>query len=264
MVRNSIRASGSLWRQVAHLVKGLEAQVSTGAQRFRVSGKAASLLGDWTEITPDMLHEDVDFRFLGLTDLHTFGNRLQGMAQWMNRWGPMLQTMPQVNINALCRMDFELSVGRSSINDIFPEQSAPWEAWTQEEENVALMAGQEVSVHKDDDDADHMRKMKPMMEQLARDNAPSYILDKVMKHFMAHTAQAQQKAVEQKAQQQKAQQNARLMEPQGGKPGVDRPPTEGGMQAQEKGVTPGPPQARTVARTGREGSGESQTQRMTG
>ena len=85
MVRNSIRAAGNLWRQCAQIIKNMELQFSTGAKMFQVSGKASRLLGRQAEITPQMLMEDVDFRFLGLTDVHVFGNRLQGMAQWMNR-----------------------------------------------------------------------------------------------------------------------------------------------------------------------------------
>ncbi len=48
----------------------------------------------------------------------------------------------------------------------------------------------------------------------------------------------------------------------GGEPGVDTPPRQGGMPAQSKGVTPGPTQERTVAKTGREGNGTSQQQVM--
>lgn len=265
MVRNSIRANGDLWRQVAHLIKGMEAQFSTGAHRFQVSGKSSMLLGQWAEVTPAMLHEDVDFRFLGLTDIHVFGNRLQGMAQWMNRWGPMLPNMPKVNMMALCRMDFELSVGRSQMNEIFPSDMAPWEAWTQEEENAMLMSGQEVEINEADDDMKHLEDMVPLIQALSSDEkTPKFILDIVIRHMMAHQSAASRKQQEQKKMQNQASQNAMLMAPQGGQPGVDRPPVAGGMEAGQKDVTPGSPQSRTMARTGREGSGMSQTQTMAG
>lgn len=265
MVRNSIRANGNLWRQVAHLIKGLEGQFSTGPQRFKVSGKSAALLGEWAEITPDMLHEDVDFRFLGLTDMHTFGNRLQGMAQWMNRWGPMLPQMPQINMNSLCRMDFELSVGYSNANEIFPESSASWELWTQAEENEMLLAGQHVPIHRGDDDAQHIEELVPLLQQLIRRKAPKYVVQNVFRHLQAHMQAGERKKAEQQAQMQEQQLNANLMNPMGGQPGVDRPPVDGGLQApasQRANVTPGPDQARTVARTGREGAGTSQSQVM--
>lgn len=265
MVRNSIRANGDVWRQVAHLVKGLEAQFSTGPSRFQVSGKASMLIGQWAEITPQMLHEDVDFRFLGLTDIHVFGNRLQGMAQFMNRWGPMLPNLPKVNLMALCRMDFELSVGRSHMGEVFPNDAAPWEAWSQGEENAMLMTGQSVEVNEADDDEQHIEEMLEVMEVLSKDpKTPRYIMEMFGKHLEGHMEQMNRKEEEAKAMQSQAESNAQLMAPQGGQPGVDRPPVAGGMEAGAKDVTPGSPQARTQPRTGRDGSGMSQTQSMTG
>lgn len=48
-----------------------------------------------------------------------------------------------------------------------------------------------------------------------------------------------------------------------GMPGQGAPAAPGGLEAQE-GITPGPQQSRTVARTGRDGNGISQTQAMGG
>jgi hypothetical protein len=208
-----------------------------------------------------MLMEDVDFRFLGLTDIHVFGNRLQGMAQWMNRWGPMLQEMPEINLNSLVRMDFELSVGRSQVNEIFPDQAPAWEAWTQAEENAMLMSGQAVEVHQSDDDDQHLKDMIPMLKKLADEDAPKFIIDMAMAHWNAHEEALERKEMEKKAQMESAQNRAMLMAPQGGEPGVDRPPVAGGTEGRD--ITPGSPQARTQPRTGREGSGLSQTQMMT-
>ena len=264
MVRNSIRANGNLWRQCAQLIKNMELQFSTGSKMFAVSGKASRLLGRQAEITPQMLMEDVDFRFLGLTDVHVFGNRLQGMAQWMNRWGPMLMNMPQVNMQALCQMDYELSVGRGQMNEIFPSVSNSWETWSQEEENAMLMAGQYVPVHEADDDDEHLDKVQELLARAANDNAPKYVIERILEHIEEHTQQAERKDREERAQQERADQTARLMAAQGGQPGVDRPPVPGGMEApaQQADVTPGSPQERTQPRTGREGSGLSQTQVM--
>ena len=260
MVRNSIRSSAECWRQVALLTYWMSAQFATGPERFAVAGKSAGMLGKWATITPDVLQEDVDFRFLGLTSLHTFGNRLQGMAQWMNRWGPMLQGMPNVNLNALCKLDFELSVGKQSTDEIFPDSDPSWESWPQEEENVMLLSGQPVAVHPADDDKDHLDKVLSIIKN---DKVPMYIRRLAGEHAEEHIKQMRQKAVEQQAAQQKAEQQGALMAPQGGQPGVDRPPAYGGMPAQrDEGITPGPVQARTASRTGRAGSGLSQTQAM--
>jgi hypothetical protein len=134
--------------------------------------------------------EDVDFRFLGLTDVHVFGNRLQGMAQWMNRWGPMLMNMPQVNMQALCQMDYELSVGRGQMNEIFPSVSNSWETWSQEEENAMLMAGQYVPVHEADDDDEHLDKVQELLARAANDNAPKYVIERILEHIDGSAAGA--------------------------------------------------------------------------
>ncbi len=259
MVRNSIRAIGDLGKQVALLTYWMTGQFSTGAERFRVMGKAASVLGKTAEITPDILQEDVDFRFVGVESMHTFGSRLSGMRQWANAWGPVLAQMPGINLMALARNDYELSVGRAQMNEIFPDATAPWETMPQQEENEMLLAGHRVPVSKNDDDMAHIEAIMPL---LATEGMPDYIKQLLVDHINEHMQQAQQKEAEQKAQQQQADQQAALMGAQGGEAGVDRPPAEGGMPAQQKGVTPGPTQNRTVARTGRQGNGTSQSQRV--
>jgi len=263
MIRPAIRANGEMWRRVALLTHWISAQFATQPEKFAVVGKGASWLGKHAMMTPDILQEDVDFKFLGLSDMHTFGDRLNGQAQWMNRWGPMLQTMPDINLMALAKRDFELSVGRAGIEEIFPDASSAWDILPQEEENEMLLAGHEVGVSKLDDDLDHIKKM---MKHLTNPKLPYASKMRFLEHYNQHVVQGKQKEAEQRAKMQEAQQNAMLQAPLGGKPGTERPPQQGGMpaapqsDAQKKGVTPGPTQSRTVAKTGREGNGISQQQ----
>lgn len=259
MVRNSIRANGELWRQVALITYWMSAQFATGPERFAVVGKAASVLGKSAMMTPDILQEDVDFKFVGLQSLHTFGNRVSGARQWMNQWGPLLQSLPGLNLMALARQDYELSVGRSNVNEIFSEAVPPWDTMPQEEENVMILAGHQVPVSKQDDDIDHAEKLLPIIRD---PKTPNYIKGLAIEHLNEHIAQAMQKEAEQKAAQQEAQRNAQLQAPGGGEPGTDKAPAQGGMPAQQKGVTPGPTQERTVSKTGRSGAGISQQQAM--
>lgn len=262
MVRNSIRANAEMWRQVALKTYWISGQFSTQPQRFAVAGKAAQVLGKSFEITPDLMQEEIDVRFLGLDSLHVFGNRLSGMAQWMNRWGPMLPSMPEVNTMALCRMDFELSVGRHGLMDVFPSSEPAWSLWPQEEENEMLMAGRSVPVSEKDHHEDHLRKMQPLMRNLS--TFPKYVQSTILEHYSRHMSGMQRQREREAAELEKAQRTQLLT---GGMPGQDKPPAEGGMPAQSKaqqqGVTPGPTQSRTVAKTGREGQGISQSQAMT-
>lgn len=262
MVRTSIRAVADQWRQVACMTYWMLGQFMTQPEQFAVVGKASKILGRSVEVTPDILQEDVDFRFLGLDSIHVYGNRQAGIMQYMGRWGPMLSQIPGLNVPALARMDFELSVGRHAINEIFPDPEPTWMAWDQGEENEMLLAGREVPISKHDDDEAHIQSLLDFI--VANKNSmPDYVLQLCADHLRQHMQQRDRKAAEEAAQRKQAELLA--AQQQGG--GEGRSPMAGEMQArnslaQTPGVTPGPPQARTVAKTGRKGNGESQTQRM--
>lgn len=261
MIANSIRANGDLWEQVALKTYWIAGQFSTAPQRFAVVGKASEVLGKTFEITPDQLQEEVEFRVLGIKSLHVLGNRLQGMAQWMARWGPLLPTMPDVNIPALCRNDYELTVGRHNVAEIFPNSEPAWASWPQSQENEILMAGRSVPISQQDDDHEHMADMEHLLKTLK--DKPKYARTVILEHYAMHLQAAEKKDAEKKAKMRESMMQQQLM---GGAPGVDRPPEAGGMEAltkaQSPGVTPGPPQARTAPKTGRSGQGMSQTQAM--
>lgn len=262
MVRSSIFAMGELWRQVALKTYWMAAQFSTGPQRFAVVGKASSVLGKTFEVTPDILQADIDIRFLGLQNLHVYGNRLNGIAQWMNRWGPMLPTLPGVNMMGLARQDFELSVGRHGINEVFPNPEPAWQSWPQDQENEMLLAGMAVPISEADDHWEHIQDMDAIMDRL--DDYPAYVQTNLREHYRMHLDAQAKRMEEEKAQMRQAQQQQMLLGATGGTPGVDKAPAAGGMEAppphRMEGVTPGPTQARTVAKTGREGQGISQQQ----
>lgn len=262
MIRNSIRAIGEMMRQLALKTYWICAQFSTGPQRFAVSGKASSILGKSFEITPDLLQEEVDMRFLGLDNMHVFGNRVAGMAQWSQRWAPLLPATPTVNLLGLMRKDYELTVGRDHIQDIFPAEEPVWATWPQDQENEMLLAGLQVPVNQRDDDKEHMRDMDKCMKNLK--SYPKYVQTHLLDHYMGHVEQDKKKMAEQKAAMEKSMREQAVM---GGRPGVDKAPTPGGMEAltkaQEPGITPGPTQARTVSKPGRSGDGMSQSQAMT-
>jgi hypothetical protein len=168
----------------------------------------------------------------------------------------------------LFRWHVELAVGRNRLDRILPHEESPYEVWTQVEENEILMSGVEVPVHKNDDDDRHIDETIKLIQMLTAKDAPKYVINMALKHLNDHMRQKDQKLAEEQALMQQKRKEARLLQQTGGQPGVDQAPGPGGMEAQGKpqnetpGVTPGPRQDRTVARTGRKGSGESQTDRM--
>jgi hypothetical protein len=128
----------------------------------------------------------------------------------------------------------------------------------QEEENAMLLAGHEVAVSKQDNDEEHMSKLIPLIN---KPGTPAYIVKLLIDHLNQHMAQLQQKMAEQQAQEQEMRRQQMLQEASGGRPGIDRPPVAGGMEAAPKQrTTNGPTQSRTVSRTGRSGDGMSQSQ----
>lgn len=260
MVRTSIRANAEMWRQVAIKTYWLCAQFSTGPQRFSVVGKASSILGKSFEITPDVMQSDIDIRFLGLDSLHVFGNRVAGMAQWMGRWGPLLPSIPTVNLMALCRQDFELTVGRHNVNEVFPMPEPAWSTWPQSSENEMLLAGRSVPVSQSDNDDEHLKQLEPLIRNIKK--YPQYVQTAVRDHANGHMEARAKKAAEREAQQKKAMAEQMML---GGRPGIDKPPAQGGMpapsKAQQPGVAPGPTDARTTAKPGR-GQAVSQQQAM--
>lgn len=262
-IRKSVMATGRMLQSLAKKSHFMLAQFSTGPQRFPIAGKASKALTKQFEITPDLMQEDVNFRFLGVENLHVFGNRQAGLSQWMQRYGPLLPSIPGFNLMAMLRMDFELTVGKDRVQEIFPDDEPDWAAWPQTEENEMLLQGISVPTSSRDDDEQHMQDMLPLIKRAKTDGLPMYVKTAIAEHYAAHALQRDKKAAEEKAQMKQSMQQQMLL---GGRPGVDKAPTPGGMEAmtkaQEPGTTPGPTQARTVSKPGRDGGGMSQSQKM--
>lgn len=258
--RASFRASSDLWEQVALLTQCISAQFSTAPERFAAVGKAASVIGSYAVITPDLMQRDVRFRMIGMKNLHVLGTRSTGLMQWFNAFGSILPNLPDINMKALAKQSYELMVGRAGADIVFGTPEAPWESWSQADENVILLSGQQVEVHPLDDDRQHLQDMTGILK---RTDLPDYVKGIFLEHAQMHLRSAAAKQAQQAAARQEAEARAALQAPAGGQAGTDRPPAYGGMPAQkDPGVTPGPPQARTSSRTGRARSGTSQTQAM--
>lgn len=265
-LRAEIRAIGDMWKQVALIIYWMSGQFATERHRFMVGGKGASqVLGHYTEITPDLLQGDIDVRFVGLDSLHTVGQKTTGMMQWMNLWGPLLPTMPNVNLPALQRLMWEQMVGNENVQEVFAQRTPKYLLMDQDTENVNLREGRHVRVDQEDDDVTHLDKMvnSGLMELVLKKDTPRFVKQVILDHYQDHMENMKRKAEQERADLEAAQQEAAIMQakqPQGG----GEEPKNGGLPAKQQAVTPGPTQGRTVARTGREGSGQSQSQSMQG
>ena len=256
LIDRETRVQAEQWRQIALIIYKMAGQFASRAQQFSVIGKAQSILGKTFQVPPSWLQEEVDIRFLGVDSMHTVGQRSAGIQQWMNAWGPLLPDprMGDVNIGAMARMQWEYMVGPHNMASVFPDPEPHWMSWSQREENDLLRQGLEVPISRHDNHMEHADECLREMERLAEDPAtPDFVVNAYAKHAQEHFAAAERQAAEQEAREREAP---------GPQPGVDGPAAAGGMEAPTKqaGYTPGPPQARTVARTGREGAGTSQSQ----
>jgi hypothetical protein len=282
LLRPDIRANADLWRQIGLIIYWMSGQFSTQVERFKVVGKASKMLGHYAEVAPDMLQDDIDLRFLGAESLQTHSQKGNGLIQWFNLAGPFLPAMPDVSVENALMMSFEHLVGPEYVDRIFKGQTPEWMQWSQEDENFLLLRGQEISVNDTDDDQDHLSDMgkRGMMKLAAQKDTPVPVANAILAHWFAHKAALEKKQQAQKQQMLQAQRQGMLTQmaqngPQplppaqggggnGSSPPEGKPAPPGGMEAKSQGpgVTNGPPQNRTVARTGRSGAGISQTQQM--
>lgn len=263
-LRGYIRAYSDMWRQVALISYWMSSQFATQRQRFKIVGKAAKQLGKYAEVAPDMLQEDIDLKFIGLDNLHTYGQRGSGMVQWMNQWGPLLPNMPEVNLVELAEKTWEHMVGKDTVHSTFNAPTPSYLLVPQSDENVHLRRGQRVPVDPDDDDDAHLKSMMEsgILKLAVEKSTPKYVTNSIIDHFKQHKNNAERKELQRQAEERRAQEKANIMgATQGVAPGQGAPAAGGGLAAQP-GVTAGPQQDRTVARTGRDGAGVSQTQNM--
>lgn len=260
-----VRAVADMWRQVALMIYWMSGQFATERHKFRVVGKAAGALDKYMVVTPDMLQDDIDLRFVGLGSLHTINQRTNGMLQWMNLWGPLLPGMPNVNVPSLMEMTWTQMVGRDNTHTVFPQRTPRFMLMDQDTENVHLRGGRHVPIDPEDNDIDHLDKMVRggVMDLVTSKNTPRFVREVTLEHYQAHLEAAERKAEQARADQQQAQQEAQLLQAkQGSAPAQGQPAASGGLPAKQQGTTPGPTQGRTVARTGRQGSGQSQQQKQ--
>ena len=257
------RVQAEQWRQVALIIYKMAGQFATQGQQFAVVGKMQSVLGKTWTMPPNWLQEEIDLRFLGVESMYTLGQRSAGLTQWTNQFLPLRAEMPEVNWTNIARKSFELMVGRHDMNEIFPDPEPAWMQWSQDEENALLRMGQKVPVSKHDNHEEHVQKTLQALQQVQADpGTPPHVLEAFTRHLDLHFEAIEKEAAIQQAQMREAEQRGQLMGAAGGIPGVDRPGAAGGLEpaTQPTGLTPGPQQARTVARAGREGSGVSETQ----
>lgn len=255
------RAFADMLKQALRIFHQLNQQFTISKTPFRVVGKRAlTLQREYLEIGPDSLLHDVDFEFVGMRSLTTYGLKVSGMTTFVNAFAPFIQANPD-KVNQL-RMLHDAArelIGPQEADDYVLIPADASKLVPQEQENLALLQGAEVEVHEDDDDLEHMRRMDGIF-QLALDEEselPERIKLNIIGHRVAHGFAHEKKAAQKKALANRQEMIAMATPVQEGtapRPGGFQTPQ--GRPGQRQGENPGPPDQKKTPRTG----GEKRTQ----
>lgn len=267
-LRGYIRGYADMWRQVGLMIYWMSQQFSTGAERFMVVGKASQVLGRYAEITPDMLQEDIDLRFIGLDSLHTYGSRGTGMVQWANQWLPIAvqdqEMRSMIDLPRIAQITFEHMVGRDRVREVFRLPTPEYMRMPQQSENSLLRKGLRVPIDDSDDHEEHLQRMisEGLLDMGLNPKTPKQVRNAILDHFQKHFSALEQQQQIEEAEQREAMMQAELEQTRtgGAQQGRETPAKGSGVASKQQGVAPGPTSGRTTPRSGREGSGISQQQ----
>lgn len=269
-----IRAYSGFLEQICQRFHEMNAQFVTRRQKFRVLGKAAKFLGQYAEIKPTEFQRKIDFRFVGLSNLHTIGTRASAIANYLTISAPFVaQNQDLVNTPRLLEEFYDITIGRSLGDDIVNVPSMLNTLLSPMEENYLMASGTEIRVDDLDDDDEHMKVHLEQAIELEEGGKNPYGLKLTTQHLMNHALSAQRKKARQKAMNSRSPMVS----------GAQRPPEESGDAMSEMGSslatspvrgsgggspsqsavgeTPGPPSLGTMNRPGRMNA-TPQTQNM--
>lgn len=254
-IQGYVRAYTRMLEQLLRQLHMLNRQFVTRGMTFRVLGKAAKGLAEYEEIGPEAFDHEIDFTFMGVSNLATLGQRASNMMSFMNVAAPVMNTQPdRIDGVALLRNTYRYMVGdhmgeEKIFKDISLDDMLPQDA-----ENLMLARGQKVAVHPQDNDEEHMARMAHIM---GNPEVFGQFPVKTQKLFIEHYAGHEMGAEQKRLQQQAAQNPAQTMLPaqqQAGRNGtIPGPATATDSVAQTpRGETPGPPDPSKVAAPGRQ------------
>lgn len=262
-VRGYIRAFTTMLEDLLGQFHSLNRQFVTRDMTFRVLGKAAAGLKQYEVVGPQSFGPDIDFEFVGISNLHTAGLEATNLLQFFNATSGILSTQPGIlNVDAFLDLLYERMVGKQPGRRIINLKQDEQDMLSQRDENVLLLQGHEVDVHELDDDMEHMLVLADefLSDREAFEAMSPHVKDAIMQHFYAHQVAARGKAVREQAAQNQAQQGQDMAFPgQGTVPGGQDP----NPAQTPQGETPGPTNMMRQRKPGRQ-QGFSQSDNMMG
>lgn len=260
-MRGIIRGYADYLEQKLRIMHNLNLQFLSEPVAFRVLGKRSQELHElFLHFTPDMMIEDVDFRFIGLDQLSTFGMRASSLERILAVAAPLIVGNPnRVDQVGILHTLFEVLVGQNEADRYIRPMTNPKDRMSQEEENLMLLQGLRVHVDQDDPHDMHLAAIRPLVDKAASGELKDNIAMVVLNHAMHHLQYQQRQQQEEAIRERDAIQRRMVSSPEAG--GMQAPPNVGGLEAglgglpaiggQNAGELPGPglgPQHATVGR----------------
>lgn len=252
-VRGYVRAFCELCESLLGQYHSLNQQYVTRDQKFRVLGKAGAGLNEYEEIGPQDFAPDVDFEFLGISNLHTVGMEATNMQQFLGAAWPLIQSQPGlINVPAALDYLFERLVGKQPGQKIVNVPDDISTMMTQVDECQIMASGEKVPIHPMDNDAEHMGYLEYVMGEPEFKELHPNVQMMFIEHYYNH-----EQALRQKAAREAAAMNVPHMVPGASQMGV---PGQGSLPQQHNqdpgqtppGETPGPTNAMRQSKPGRD------------
>lgn len=157
-VRGYVRAYTSMCEDLLSQMHALNKQYVTRDMKFRVMGKAGARLEEYELAQPEDFLPEVDFEFVGISNLHTLGMEATNLQQFMAAIFPLVQMHPGiVDIPELASRLHDALLGRGADKPIVNVPDPLDELLTQHDENVLMIHGHKVPINRQDDDAEHAK-----------------------------------------------------------------------------------------------------------
>lgn len=156
-------------------------QFQTDAWQIRVQGPDK---GEWItmNVDPADIVGDVDFVWRGVSEQEQNAVRSQQLLAAYNLAMQTATVMPgEVDLPEFMKLVMKEAFDIKDIDFLFNSLKQK-KTVDQEIENIALQEGKEVEIHPGDDDEEHIRLLKPLLDEKLTDEAEYVILRHLEKH----------------------------------------------------------------------------------
>jgi hypothetical protein len=278
--RGIVRAVADGLEQLLDIFYRLNKQFSTEDIEFPVLGKRAlDLRKTHLTVGPADFLDDVQFELLGMRNARNYGLKATGYQAFINSMTPYVMANPTVVDQPALMHDVARElIGPDEADRIIKLPTPVEHLYSQMEENEGLIAGEEMDVDPDDNDAEHLMDLEPLwLRSLDKnDPMPLHVRKAIWTHRLKHTTQYRNKQAREAVQQNRMQQQQAMLPAQAGGEASEAggtSPQRGGMSdalaslaneetpgGQTPNENPGPPDRRKSPRSGGSRRPMNQTQ----